>query len=72
MTDPREVMQRIARFVAGCVPGFGFVVVVFNKDDDGRLNYASNCARDEVIRELRVCADTIERHPRTPHVPDPS
>lgn len=62
MDSTEERMRKIAELVAQLVPGYGFAVVVFAKEDGEGVNYVSNCSRQEVVAELRVCAAQIERN----------
>lgn len=61
--EVKNKMQEIARTVKKMIPeGCGFAVLVFDTGDKPgrRLNYVSNCKRDDIVRAMEEFIDVTD------------
>jgi len=49
-------------------PGVGFALLMFDFGEGGQMTYVSNAQRDDMVRALRECADTVEDHKDSPPI----
>jgi hypothetical protein len=61
--DPRSahVMRAVIRAVTDMYPGTLIAVIVMEKEDSARFNYASNCDRKDMIALLEATAYRMKR-----------
>lgn len=65
----RDRMQEIAQSINELIPAkWGFLVIVFPfGDEPGRMNYASNAKREDVLKLLHEFIEKAERTPLSGH-----
>lgn len=51
-TETREIMQAFAQTIAEVLPGYGFILMIFEFNSNGRANYVSNADRAEVLKMM--------------------
>ncbi len=56
----REILQTLADLIRKALPGFGFVLVLFDFGAKGSMHFVSNGHRPDVIRMLRELLEKIE------------
>jgi hypothetical protein len=50
--DAEEMMRDAAKLIELCFPGYGFCLLVFDRDAATIGNYISNCERESMIEAL--------------------
>ena len=59
----REKLKQIGNAIGGLLPeGYGFVLMVFETNtSEGRLDYISDCQREDVIKAMKEFIAKTER-----------
>lgn len=59
--ETRETLKLLAKTITMCLPeGYGFFLMVYEHNSDGRANYISNSQREDVIKSMKEFMERTE------------
>jgi hypothetical protein len=65
MNDVRERMQETLSYVLTVLPpNTGVMIMAFGGGEEGRVEYASNCRRQDVVHAMRRFVEFCENDPK--------
>lgn len=58
----KNVMQDLARHIESKIPNkkYGFILLVTEYGDNGRMHYVSNCQREDVVEVMKEFIEKTE------------